>query len=134
MASNFISPESSKLLPVPQHKHSSWSRSVGGRLCDLPEEGEESDDGSPRVQTRNPSLEDEMTSPALSGPGYRYSTDSYDLKITTPEGDSSFQSEYRESFDAALGTGFSGLDLEKDLFFKAPPARRESAALNSSWV
>jgi hypothetical protein len=123
-------PAKDPLRPAPpSQKHSSWSRASAGRLCDLPEEGEEIEDGSPRSQARGYMMEDNMISPALSTHGNRYSTDSYDLKITTPEGDISFQSEYRRDFDAELGTGH----LEQKLFFRAPAAKRDSAAIRSSW-
>lgn len=127
-------PAKDPLRPAPpSQKHSSWSRASAGRLCDLPEEGEEAEDGSPRSQARAYNLEDSMTSPALSTHGNRYSTDSYDLKITTPEGDISFQTEYRRDFDAELGSGLAQSHLEQELFFRAPAAKRDSAAMRSNW-
>ena len=117
------------LLPP---KHSSWSRASAGRLCDLPEEGEEVEDSSPRSQKRAYHLEDTTASPALSTSGNRYSTDSYDLKITTPEGDMMFQSEYRRDFDVELGTGLTQSHLEQELFFRAPGAKRDIDAIQTS--
>ena len=124
-------------MPPTSHKHSSWSRASASRLCDLIEEGEgeESDGDSGQAHgKRSLGLDDDMTSPALSANGQRYSTDSYDLKITTPEGHGSFHAEYAKKFDVGLGGGLDELDLEKELFFKAPAAaaKRDSHVL-SSW-
>lgn len=122
-------PSKEPLRPTPFQSHSSWSRGSAGRLCDLPEEGEELESASPGTKTRA-YTDDDMMSPAFST-GNRDSTDSWDVNITTPEGDLSFESQDARQFD--VGLGMSPSSLERDLFFRAPAAKRDSAALCSGW-
>jgi hypothetical protein len=114
--------------------HSSWSRSSAGgtRLSDLLEEGEEMEDTVPHRMSSTGTLAEDVASPALSSGGDRYSVDSHEMTLATPQGEYNFQTEFsnrKMQFDGNVET------MADELFFKSPQAaRRDSSVLQPGWI